>query len=253
MTIRWVHLFLDRPRERVDAAAGFWSAVTGTTVSSWRAGHTFASFVPGDGDGYLRIQAVDGPTPRGGAHVDLEVDDVPMECARAVGLGAAAVTVDDGLAVLRSPAGLAFCLTRWTGATTRPRPVGSPTTRVDQLTLDIPAKSYAAEAGFWTALTGWARQRGSLAEFEVLRPDRWGDGSPRALPARLLLQRTGSGHAGMHLDLSATGRLATTGAHEALGATVVDVRPAWTVLRDPIGGIYCVTDRDPLTGSLPGR
>ncbi len=250
MTIRWLDLFLDRPRGQVDEAARFWAAVTRTTLSPWRDGHTFATLVPAGGDAYLRIQGVDELAPGGGAHVDVEVDDVVAERERAVGLGAAVLSVEEGLVVLRSPAGLPFCLSRWAGARTRPAPVGSPPARVDQLTLDIPAARYAAESGFWTALTGWGRHRGSLVEFEVLRPDGWGDGSPGELPTRILLQQTGAGHAGMHLDLSAADRAATTRAHEALGARIVVVRPAWTVLRDPVGGVYCITDRDPLTGSL---
>ena len=250
MTIRWLDVFLDRPRGQVDEAARFWASVTGTTISRWRGGHTFASLLPADGDGYLRIQGVDQLAPGGGEHVDLEVDDVLAERDRAVGLGAVVLLVEDGLVVLHSPEGLPFCLSRWEGAATRPAPVGSPPSRVDQLTLDIPAARYAVESGFWTALTGWGRHRGSLAEFEVLRPDGWGDGSPAELPARILLQQTGAGQTGIHIDLSAADRSATTLAHEALGATIVVVKPAWTVLRDPVGGVYCVTDRDPVTGSL---
>ena len=36
----------------------------------------------------------------------------------------------------------------------------------------------------------------------------------------------------------------------ALGASVVVRRDRWTVLRDPAGGTYCLTDRDPVTGTL---
>lgn len=251
--IRWLDLFVDRPRERVDEAAGFWSAVTGSTLSPWRADHTFATILPPDGDAYLRVQAVDAPRRHGGSHVDLEVDDVASTAEVAVSLGAAVVLAQQDLIVLTSPAGLTLCLTPWSGATTRPAPVGAPPSRVDQLTLDIPAARYAAESRFWAALTGWTRQQGSLTEFEVLRPDAWGDGSPVAVPVRILLQRTGGEHPGMHLDLSAADRPATTRAHEGLGAAVLDVRPAWTVLRDPARGVYCVTDRDPFTGSLPAH
>ena len=255
--IRWTQLFLDRPREQVDAAAAFWASVTDSDLSPWRAAHTFATFEPRGGDAYLRLQAVDG---NGGAHLDLEVDDLGAETDRAVGLGARVVEQEvveqddvqqddvdqgDGLVVLRSPAGLGFCLSRHRGATGRPPPVGQPTTRVDQVCLDLPAAVHGIEAAFWTRLTGWERHRGRLPEFEVLAP-------PAGMPVRILLQRlTGGDTAGAHVDLATTDRVATRAQHVALGARELAVHEHWSVMRDPAGGVYCLTDRDPLTGSLP--
>ena len=255
--IRWTQLFLDRPRERVEVAAAFWASVTDSDRSPWRDAHTFVTFEPRAGAAYLRVQAVDGG---GGAHLDLEVDDLGAETDRAVGLGARVVEQDvvaqdvvaqdvveqvDGLVVLRSPAGLGFCLTPHHGASGRPPPVGLPTTRVDQVCLDLPAAVHDLEAAFWTRLTGWERHRGRLPEFELLIP-------PIGMPVRLLLQRlTGGDTAGAHVDLATTDRVATRAQHVALGARELAVHEHWTVMSDPADGLYCLTDRDPLTGSLP--
>ncbi len=48
-----------------------------------------------------------------------------------------------------------------------------------------------------------------------------------------------------HLDLSCDDRDAGTERHRALGADVLRRTPEWTVLRDPTGRRYCVTDRTP--------
>src|ERR1051326_8850689 len=115
--IRWSHLFIDRPAARFDDALAFWTAVTGTTPSPRRGAHEeFVTLLPAEGDAHLKAQAVgDG----GGAHIDLDVEDVSAYLDRALGLGASAVHVEDGFAVLRSPAGHAFCLCTWRGLATR--------------------------------------------------------------------------------------------------------------------------------------
>lgn len=172
----------------------------------------------------------DGPAR---AHLDLHVDDVPGQAQRAVALGAAVVHAEDGLVVLRSPAGLAFCLVVWQGEAVRP-PGGR--SLVDQMCLDVPVGVFDAEADFWAALTGWPRQPGSRPEFDSLV-------RPEAMPLRLLLQRLGDGPAGMHLDLACADRAAEVAGHERLGARVVAVHERWTTLRDPAGRWYCVTDR----------
>ena len=261
MAIRWVDVFLDRPRALVDEAARFWCAVTGSTVSPWRVGHTFATLEPADGDAWLRLQAVDDLGPRGGVHLDLEVDDLLVEADRLRRLGATDVLEGEGLVVLRSPAGLRFCLTPY--AATHPRrrtpPVGDPATRLDQVTLDLPATVVAMETAFWEQATGWELLGGSLPQFRVLRPPGWGtaaDADPHdaaaVVPVRFLVQQLGDdiGAAGLHVDLACADRVATTAQHEALGASVVVRRDRWTVLRDPAGGTYCLTDRDPVTGTL---
>ncbi|GAA3959593.1 hypothetical protein Aau02nite_46060 [Amorphoplanes auranticolor] len=229
MRVRWVTGFLDTPSR---VAEPFWQAVTGSRLSARRGpGGEFATLVPAGGDAYLRVQVVgDGPAR---AHLDLHVEDVAAQAGRAVGLGAAVVLDDGELVVLRSPAGLLFCLVPWQGEAVRPAGGRS---LVDQMCLDVPVGGFDAEADFWAALTGWPRRAGSLPEFDfLLRPD--------GMPLRLLLQRVGGTAAGMHLDLACTDRAAEVAWHRELGAEVVGGYERWTTLRDPAGRAYCITDR----------
>ncbi len=46
-------------------------------------------------------------------------------------------------------------------------------------------------------------------------------------------------------DLACADREASVGRHLAAGARVVQVREGWTVMADPVGRVYCLTDRDP--------
>jgi len=45
-------------------------------------------------------------------------------------------------------------------------------------------------------------------------------------------------------------RLAQGKPEQQVGATVVAEHPLWTVMRDPAGGVYCLTPCDPNTGRL---
>ncbi|HEX5200815.1 MAG TPA: VOC family protein [Actinoplanes sp.] len=238
MLVRWVTGFLDSPSVDVEP---FWLAVTGTTLSARRDGGVFATLLPADGDAYLRVQVVGGGPAR--AHLDLHVADVPAGAAEAVALGAVVVSADEGLVVLRSPAGIVFCVTPWRGEGVRPAPVRWPVgqaSAVDQLALDIPAGAYEAEVEFWAALTGWQRRASDLPEFRFLQ------GAP-GLPVRLLMQRIGTSAAGVHLDFACDGVEAEVARHAELGATVVRRSAGgWTTLRDPAGREYCVTGRAPV-------
>ncbi|MET8149681.1 VOC family protein [Actinoplanes sp. NPDC049668] len=230
---RWVTGFLDSPSR---VAEPFWRAVTGSGLSARRGpGGEFATLLPGDGDAYLRVQVVgDGPAD---CHLDLHVEDVAAQARRVVGLGADVVLADGELVVLRSPAGLRFCLVPWRGEAVRP---AGGRALVDQLCLDVPRAVFDGEADFWAAATGWRRRPGSLPEFDFLvRPD--------GMPLRLLLQRVGGDRAGMHPDLACDDRPAEVAWHVGLGAVVVSAGPRWTTLRDPAGRLYCVTDR-PVAG-----
>jgi hypothetical protein len=201
----------------------------------------FATLLPADGDAYLRVQVVASPPPR--AHVDLHVVDVRAAAYAAAGLGALVLAEEDGLVVLRSPAGIAFCLVRWDGEAVRPAPVtwsGGQTSVVDQLCLDVPPALFEAEAGFWGGLTGWARRSTDLPEFDYL------ERAP-GMPLRLLLQRIGSGPAGVHVDFACDDVDAEVARHVGLGAQVVRRVPGdWTTLVDPVGRAYCVTGRSPV-------
>ncbi|MCC9305856.1 VOC family protein [Kitasatospora sp. RB6PN24] len=278
--IRWVYAFMDRPQEHFTAAAEFWTAVTGTTLSERHgAQREFATLLPSRTKDELEARSADG-TPRpdaclklqgvasgsGGAHLDLAVRDVPALVARAVSLGAT-VVMEQGFVVLASPAGQLFCGVAWHGESRRPGVIEG--ARLDQVAIDIPPELYEEETTFWGELTGWPVLTGSRPEFRAVKP-------PAGLPVRILLHRLGTGEtrntsggahaerraqaaphsaaglvaAGAHLDFACTDRAATRAAHEKLGARFVAEYPYWTVMSDPTGARYCLTARDPDTGLL---
>jgi hypothetical protein len=243
--VRWVTAFLDSPSR---VAESFWSSVTGSALSARRGpGGAFATLLPAGGDAYVRVQVVGSPPAR--THLDLHVTDVPVAADEAVALGARVVFTEPGLVVLHSPAGLAFCLVSWAGEAVRPAAVrwpGGQSSLVDQVCLDVPAGEFEAEAGFWRALTGWERRSSDLPEFGYLE-------RPPGIPVRLLVQRLGSGTAGMHVDLACDDVDAEVARHVGLGARVVRRVPGdWTTLRDPAGREYCVTARPPVGGDFVG-
>ncbi|GAB2949489.1 VOC family protein [Streptomyces heilongjiangensis] len=240
--IRWTYAFIDRPESGFEQACAFWRTVTATEPSTPRGERgEFVTLLPARGDACVKAQAVD--VGDGGVHLDFSVADVPAFVDRAVGLGAGVVAPHTGWAVLRSPAGQPFCAVPWHGESVRPPVVDG--SRLDQVCLDIAPDAFAAEVAFWAALTGWESYAGSLPEFHVLRP-------PAGLPLRILLQRlAGSAPTSAHLDLACADRNTTRARHEHLGATFVADHPHWTVMRDPAGGTYCLTARDPDSGGLP--
>jgi len=239
----WLTAFVDFPADLFERGAAFWQAVTGATLSPPR-GETgeFATLVPADGDAFLRVQRLgDGPV-----RVHLDVHRAGQD-----------------FAIRRSPGGFVYCEVG-EGESVRPAPVAWPgghTSLVDQVCLDIPADRYDEECAFWAEETGWEMRSGSRPEFRALV-------RPAGIPLRILLQRLDeprtsqigsasstdpAGTPGLvhaHLDLATSDRAAETRRHLALGATVVGHGPRWTVLCDPVGQRYCITDRDPITGLL---
>ena len=243
--------FLDLPEEGFEPAVEYWRSVTESTLSAWRGeGQQFATFLPAQGDPWVKVQRVGGGD---GVHLDLDVEG-PLEDARdeARGLGAevlAEVPDDDGMlgvVVCRSPGGFVFCLTRW-----HPEEIAAGQVRVgvpsllDQVCLDVPPAAYAGELAFWATLTGWQVRQGGLPEFASL-------GRPDGIPVRLLFQRLGTdpGTVTGHVDFACADRSSQVARHLAQGAVVEAVNPHWTVLVDPSGRRYCLTDRDPATGVL---
>ncbi|WP_432134032.1 MULTISPECIES: VOC family protein [unclassified Streptomyces] len=241
--VRWAYAFIDRPAVGFPAACAFWTAATGTRLSGLRGEkEEFTTLLADGADPCVKVQSVDDPD--GGAHLDFSVADVPGFVAHAVALGAASAAVHDGWAVLRSPAGLSFCAVPWQGEAVRPPVVAG--SRLDQVCLDVPPSVFDGEVAFWRdLLPGWTARPGSLPEFHVVTP-------PPGLPVRILLQRLGDERpVAAHLDLACgSGRSAVRDRHERLGAAVVREGTHWTVMRDPAGGTYCLTGRDPDTGGL---
>jgi hypothetical protein len=238
----WVSAFLDFSQGDLARGVAFWRDVTGYSLSSSRGDRDqFATLVPPDGDDYLRVQKLDdGP---GRIHLDLHVDTPAVAAEAAVELGAhVLVRHESGYVVLRSPGGFTFCFVRHQ-ASVRPRPATWPDgtqSQVDQICLDLPPDLYDAELAFWQHLTGWDLRDLAETEFARLLP-------PDGLPLRWLVQRLDDpgGPVRAHLDLGCDDRTAETARHVGLGASVVRVHDEWTVLTDPVGTTYCITDRNP--------
>ena len=238
--IRWAWAFLDTPTADADRSGEFWATVTRSRPSPPRGEHDeFATLLPERGDAWLKLQRVgDG----GGVHVDLDVEvPLPEAAAEAARLGAVETDRRDDVVVMRSPAGMVFCLTSWANAGSAAcQERGDQPDLLDQVCLDIPADDYAREVDFWEKLSGWPKRPGSLPEFVSLtRPD--------GIPLRFLLQRLGepTGSARAHLDFATLDRDATREVHVAAGARVVSDHEFWTVMQDPVGRTYCLTDRSP--------
>lgn len=255
--VDWTWLFVDAPAGRGDRSLAFWSAVTGTTPSTPRGDRDqFVTLRPPSGPAWLKHQRTrDGA---GGVHVDLDVVDPTAVADRAVAMGAtvtATVDVDPdsgtpGLVVLRSPGGFPLCLVRSAGdrgPVDRAGDRAGAARLADQVCLDIPPGLVDGEVAFWAALTGW--ESGS----SVVREEFHWLETPLGHPVRVLLQRLddpGDGVVRGHLDIACRDRTAETARHLDLGAGHVADFPFWTVMQDPVGATYCLTDRDPETGTL---
>ncbi len=232
-------LFLDVPEPHWQTGRNFWAAVTGTRLSPLRGENgQFATLEPTNGDPWVKLQAVEGP---GGVHLDLDTADRACAVARAADAGATTAWTYHDVVVDRSPGGLLLCHTLLDSPLQRQRSGGA---LLDQVCLDVPAPLWEREVAFWETLLGSPARSGRLPQFALI-------GDPDALP-RVLLQRldSGDGPVRAHPDLAVSDRASETSRHLGLGAEVETVTPLWTVLRAPYGQRYCLTDRDPITGSL---
>ncbi len=241
--VRRAWVFLDTPRSDADVSWRFWAHVTGSRLAPARgAAAEFSTLLPERGEPWVKLQAVE---EGGGIHLDLDVDDVHAVAALAEGLGAQRVgAIGDTVVLMRSPGGFPFCLTTWHGQSGQVRQGLS--SLLDQACLDVPENRWEAEAGFWPALTGWELRESDEPGFSYLV-------RPPGIPLRLLLQRLGEedGPVRGHVDLACADRAADVERHVAAGATVLEERLFWTVMRDPVGRVYCLTDRSPVPP--PGR
>lgn len=238
----WIQVFLDTPVDCFEEAVAFWSAVTGWQPSERRGedGH-FLTLLPAAGSSYVKMQAIDGPP---GMHLDLDSADRPATIGRARGLGATTAWTYHDVEVMRSPGGFTFCQTLLDGDLDgRPALVRDGSTILDQVCLDIPSSSWDSEVAFWRDLTGRDLQEATAPGFARL---------VAPVQPRILLQRLGEadGPVRAHPDLASADRAADTDQHVRLGARVVGVHGYWTVLTAPGGQVYCLTDRDPRTGTV---
>jgi hypothetical protein len=232
----WLTAFLDLPATDFERTVTFWEGVTGFARSAARGElGEFATLVPRRGDDYLRVQQLgDGPAR---LHLDVHVDDPEVEAA--------------GSVELRSPGGFVHCLVAHPASTVPPasRFPGVRRSRVYQVCLDIPSAAYDAEVAYWADLLD------RRVEPLQRRPEfAWLRAAPGSatLALDVLLQRLddSDGLVRAHFDLGTPDRTAEVARHEALGARVLSVEEFWTVMSDPAGLSYCVTDRDPASGSL---
>lgn len=242
----WISAFMDFAREDFDRGVAFWRDVTAYAVSPTRGDHDeFATLVPAVGDDHLRVQRLaDGPSR---IHLDVHVVDPRASADRAVRAGAVEVA-DRGHVVLRSPAGLTFCFVGHPGHDL-PEPARWATghhSMVYQVCLDVPSSRHDEERAFWAEVLDARLEGFEEPEFSWLRP-------AEQLALDVLVQRLDEpeGPARAHLDLGTDDRAAEVARHEGLGAEVLRTHSFWTVLRDPVGLTYCVTDRDPATRRLP--
>jgi hypothetical protein len=248
VSIRWWTALLAAPVDRFEVDRHFWAAVTAMTAWVDADPQGFTTLVPSTGDAYLAMLPAGAES--GGCRLMVHVDDPAAVCKKAAGLGGRVQHHGPAATWMRSPAGLLFGITAWRDASHRPPPASWPAGQrslVDQVCLDIPPAAFDIECDFWAALTGSEHRAGSRPEFRYLP-------RPTGMPLRLLLQRLddpAAGAAGAHLDLACSDVGAEIRRHEALGAAVVYEGPVWTTLRDPAGIGYCVTGRDPDTGTLP--
>lgn len=250
LDIGWVTAFIDLPSDRHAATVRFWSAATGTTLSPPRgADGQFATLVPAEGTGYLKVQRLEEPAR---VHLDLSVADVRGARKQALDLGA--IEVDDcgGHVILRSPGGFVLCLVPHPpGAVPPPQtwPAGH-RSRLAQVCLDVPPALLDAEVDLIARLTGWTVQ--AFAAVDGVVAFRAASPVASGLPLRVIAQRLGPDDAGTttraHLEFWSDDVAAEVARHLALGAQWVFEGAYWVVLRDPAGLDYCVIGRDPMTG-----
>jgi hypothetical protein len=234
--------FLDVPPGSLNAARSFWSAASGWPAGdAWPEHPEFSSFVPPDGMSYLHLQTIDGP-PR--IHLDL-AGDTDSDTTRLEQLGATRQWRGDRWQVMRSPAGLPFCIYGPVSAWTRPGPAVWPDrhrSRISRLCVDIPAKWYAAELHFWQEATGWAAESAYCADSQ--QPLH---GPSSAL--RLSLHRLGDDdsatRARAHLNLETDDMAVELGRVQQLGAQQLSFDDGFAALRDPVGLPFCVSENDP--------
>lgn len=242
----WVYLFLDVPEPLWKSALEFWPAATCATASAARGeDHQFVTLLPPTGDPWVKLQAIGEPTGR--VHVDIDSADRAAAVAGSLTEGAVPVWNYRDVAVMRSPGGLLFCHTL-ADPQRRPRlDRGDIDTVLDQVCIDIPSRMWDTEVTFWQNLSGRQLEQGLRPEFAFLGDQGDAAGSPR-----ILLQRLDDETPAVtaHPDFAVSDRPAQVRRHQGLGATRVADFPKWTVMRAPTGHVYCLTDRDPMTGSV---
>jgi len=245
MAAAWVHLFLDTPQTAWEASVRFWQSATGCVGTPARgASGQVVTLLPSSGSSWAKLQSV--RSPQAGVHLDLGSPNQTAAIAHATRLGAQPVWTDGDVATLRSPGGLLFCHTPTDPGVVAHADRSDPDSVLDQVCIDVPPRLWDSEVYFWQQITGRDLEYRARSEFAFL-----GDPDP-AGALRILLQRldddapTVTGHP----DFAVSDRVAQACRHRQLGATWVCDHVHWTVMHAPSGHVYCLTDRDPLTGRV---
>lgn len=234
----WLSVFLDFAPSEFDAGAAFWHSATGYLLSDRRGGaDEFATLVPAEGDDYLRVQRLGEGLTR--LHLDVHVAEPWAAAEAAASLGAELVDASPhGYFVMRSPAGVVFCL------------VGHPSSvvpglmqwpdghhsRVGQVCLDIPRAGYDREVRFWRDLLGGEWVQPDPGDPLVVR----GAGE-FAVDLRLQPSMFASHPLG-HLHIVTDDRIAEVDRLVDAGAVIRAAREAAIVLEPPGGVPLCVVD-----------
>lgn len=241
MHIAWLWIFLDVPHSFADSTWAFWSAATHNRIAERGGRHNeVATLRPQAGDAWVKLQSVGGA---GGIHLDVDTRDPACAGERAETLGASRRwDSPNGHVVMQSPGGLTFCCTA-----ARPGQLQQhrdAEVLLDQICLDVPPGILDRETRFWSEFLQLDLLPGALPGFIGLV-------RPPGLPVRLLFREVpGAGAVTAHIDLACRNRAAELSRHHSLGAVVVDDQLHWTVLRDPAGMTYWLTDRVLASGLL---
>ena len=185
-------------------------------------------------------------------HLDLHVADPRAAADRAVvasarSRGGARPT---GTSCSRSPGGLTFCFVAHPAARCgRPRRRGRRVTGrwSTRCASTCRGALYDVEAAFWAAVLEAEPERAAAPAGVLLAAARPAAGARRAAAAAGPRGRARWAHTSTWAPATAPAEVAR---HVALGAELVVAEEFWTVLRDPAGLTYCITDRDPRTGRL---
>jgi len=115
--------------------------------------------------------------------------------------------------------------------------------RLGKIVMDVPADHHDQEVTFWEGALG------QKLDVPMRHPEYQGT-VLHGQDFALLIQRTGTGPARVHVDIHTDDLAAEVARLEQLGAERVAQRHTWWVMRDPAGLLFCVLQDD--SGTLTG-
>lgn len=105
--------------------------------------------------------------------------------------------------------------------------------RLSTVLVDVPAAAHREAVSFWAAAFGRpGKQVERYPEYHFL-----GEVTPGV---EFMVQATGDAAPRVHFDIETDDVAAEVQRLESLGATVLDPRERWTIMRDPAGVVFCV-------------